>query len=137
MEELKNKIISAFGSDFVIVGGYALYLHGIVDSFSGKDIDIAVNLPSSTFDNQSYYNKHTNGKFGHNVWTKNVDGQWIEAFNRTLPDYDTLTIEGVQIKVESIQSMKDYYNSLDIDNMQGHDNFKNRLRKNKELVNAQ
>jgi|DEB0MinimDraft_10_1074344.scaffolds.fasta_scaffold93227_1 ABC-type antimicrobial peptide transport system permease subunit len=137
MEELKNKIISAFGSDFVIVGGYALYLHGIVDSFSGKDIDIAVNLPSSTFDNQSDYNKHTNGKFGHNVWTKNVDGQWIEAFNRTLPDYDTLTIEGVQIKVESIQSMKDYYNSLDIDNMQGHDNFKNRLRKNKELVNAQ
>lgn len=136
MEELLNKITTTFGSNFVIVGGYALYLHNIVATFTGKDIDIAIDVEEDKYDSISGYNKISD-KFGYRGWTKNVNGLWLEAFNRTLPDYDLLTVDNVLVKVESIQSMKDFYNSLDIDNIQGHDNFKNRLRTNKELVNAQ
>lgn len=137
MDNIISKIQLAFGTDFVVVGSYAMYLQGIKDTFSGKDVDIAIDVNNDKYDNISGYNKNTSNKFGYGVWTKKVEDLWVEAFNRPLPDFDLLNIDNILVKVESIQSMKDFYNSLDIDNIQGHDNFKNRLRSNKELVNAQ
>lgn len=125
------EILNREAVDYVIVGSYARYLQGETDDFSGKDLDIVVDKDE---DEKMFYNwkpqysrfsdkrgwyvpYYDKGKFYH-----------VEVFNEPLPEYDIVNVDGIEVKVKTVEEIKKHYKNLDIDKIGGHDNFKNKLR---------
>ena len=132
IEVLKN--IEQKFSTYVIVGSYALYLQKLIPTFSGKDIDIVVNVPQDYLSNERDVKKHSPTRFTDYGWTFKANDMWVEVFNKELPEYDIIEVEGMKVKVKSIPAIIEFYTLLDYDKIGGHLNFNNKLLSRKHLV---
>lgn len=119
--------------DFVICGSMALYLHNILEDYNPNEIDIIVDLPNNDLDYNRDFSKHTSNKFNSRGWSTKYNGVYIDVYNKPLPEYDVITDDGLTMKVKTIQALKSHYLSLDIDNINGHDRFKQKLLTRIEL----
>ena len=119
--------------DFVICGSMALYLHNILEDYNPNEIDIIVDLPNNDLDYNRDFSKHISNKFNSRGWSTKYNGVWIDVYNKPLPEYDVITDDGLEMKVKTIQALKSHYLSLDIDNINGHDRFKQKLLTRIEL----
>ena len=132
LEVIKN--IEQKFSTYVIVGSYALYLQKLIPTFSRKDIDIVVNVSQDHLDNARDVKKHSPTRFTDYGWTFKTNNMWVEVFNKALPEYDIIEVEGINVKVKSKKAIKEFYTQLDIPSIGGHLNFRNKLQSRKELV---
>lgn len=123
--------------DYVIVGSYARYLQGEVDGYDGKDLDIVVDKDEDAFDHwQSQYSRFSDKKGWYvplYIMNKLRKLHHVEIINDKLPEYDIINVEGIEVKVKTVEEIKNHYRNLDIDKIGGHDNFKNKLRTLQEL----
>lgn len=131
------EILNRDAVDYVIVGSYARYLQGETDEYSDKDLDIVVDKDEDAFNllpNWSSVECRFNDKKGwyapYFVINKLIH---VEVFNEPLPEYDIINVDGVEVKVKTVEEIKNHYRNLDIDKIGGHDNFKNKLRTLQEL----
>lgn len=93
----------------VIVGGAAMFHHGLVDSYN--DIDIVVTNIDGIEGLNKFDSKSTLTKSGKRAYLDNVD-VFIED---ELPDYDVIN----GFKIATIESMEKYYKDV-IDRSDGH-----------------
>jgi hypothetical protein len=49
------------------------------------------------------------------------------VYNKPLPDFDKVVVDGLVMRIKTYQALKMHYLSLDIDSMNGHEKFKNKL----------
>jgi len=127
MREVIKHLKSTIG-EFVICGSLALYLHGLLDDYNHKEIDIIVDLPNdkllSIQDDVVITDKNA---FGMRQAGYRINGVYIDVFNRDLPDYDTVIVDGLVVKIKTYQALKDHYLSLDMSTIGGHDRFKQKI----------
>ena len=57
----------------------------------------------------------------------------VEVFNKPLPEYDIINVDGVEVKVETVEATKQFYKNLNISKVGGHDNFQKKLHTIQEL----
>ena len=126
------EILNRDAVDYVIVGSYARYLQGETDEYSDKDLDIVVDKDEDAFNHLSNWRLQHNRFYDKKGWYAPyyvVDKlHHIEVFNRPLPEYDIINVDGIEVKVKTIEEIKNHYRNLDIDKIGGHDNFQNKLR---------
>ena len=122
------KILKFQIGDFIICGSLALYLHGLLDDYNQKEIDIIVNLPDdkllSIQDDVIITPKNA---FGMKQAGYRINGVYIDVFNRDLPDFNTIVVDGLVVKIKTYQALKDHYLSLDMSTIGGHEMFKQKI----------
>lgn len=121
------KYIKFITGEFVICGSMALYLHNILEDYNSNEIDIIVDLPNRDLDYNKDFTSHTSNRFGSTGWSTKYNGVYIDVFNKPLPEFDEVVVDGLKMNVKTIQALKNHYLSLDIDNIDGHKRFKQKL----------
>lgn len=127
------KYIKFITGDFVICGSMALYLHNIIEDYNSNEIDIIVDLPNRDLDYNKDFTSHTSNKFGSRGWSTKYNDVYIDVFNKRLPEFNEVVVDGLKMKIKTVQALKNHYLSLDIDNINGHDRFKQKLLTRIEL----
>ncbi len=122
MREVIKHLKSTIG-EFVICGSLALYLHGLLDDYNNEEIDIIVDKDIKL----DGYKRHTSNRFNSRGWLGKYNDVYIDVYNKQLPDYDKVVVDGLILRIKTYQALKTHYLSLDIDNMNGHEKFKNKL----------
>ena len=56
-----------------------------------------------------------------------INDVYIDVFNRELPNFDTIVVDGLIVKIKTYQALKDHYLSLDMNTIGGHDRFKQKI----------
>lgn len=122
------KILKFQIGDFIICGSLALYLHGLLDDYNQKEIDIIVDLPDdkllSIQDDVIITPKNA---FGMKQAGYRINDVYIDVFNRELPDFNTIVVDGLVVKIKTYQALKDHYLSLDMSTIGGHEMFKQKI----------
>ena len=122
------KILKFQIGEFIICGSLALYLHNLLDDYNHKEIDIIVDLPDSKLlaiqDDVIITPKNA---FGMKQAGYRINGVYIDVFNRELPNFDTIVVDGLIVKIKTYQALKDHYLSLDMNTIGGHDKFKQKI----------
>ncbi len=121
------KYIKFITGDFVICGSMALYLHNIIEDYNPNEIDIIVDLPNRDLDYNKDFTSHTSNRFGSRGWSAKYGDVYIDVYNKPLPEYDEVVVDGLKMNIKTIQALKEHYLSLDIDNIDGHERFKQKL----------
>ena len=122
MREVIKHLKATIG-EFVICGSLALYLHGLIDDYNHEEIDIIVDSDIKI----DGYTRHTSNRFNAIGWMGKYNNVYIDVYNKELPDYDKVVVDGLIVRIKTYQALKTHYLSLDIDNMNGHERFKNKL----------
>lgn len=122
MREVIKHLKSTIG-EFVICGSLALYLHGLIDDYNHEEIDIIVDTDIKL----NGYNRHTSNRFNARGWLGKYNNVYIDVYNKQLPDYDKVVVDGLILRIKTYQALKTHYLSLDIDKMNGHERFKTKL----------
>lgn len=122
------EILNRQAGDYVIVGSLALYLHGEIENYDGKDIDIIVDRDINAFDHLDDWKPQYSRFNDKRGWVTNIAHLWIEVFNCELPEYEEFEIEGINVKVITLEALKKHYRSLDLNKIGGHQKFQNKLR---------
>ena len=122
------KILKYQIGEFIICGSLALYLHGLLDDYNHEEIDIIVDLPNdkllSIQDDVIITDKNA---FGMRQAGYRINDVYIDVFNRELPNFDTIVVDGLIVKIKTYQALKDHYLSLDMNTIGGHDRFKQKI----------
>ena len=121
------EILNNYVDDYVIVGSLALYLHGEIDEWSGKDIDIIVDKDIDAFDHLEDFKLQQSRFSSKKGWVVNIAHTWVEIFNKPLPEYDEFEIDGITVKVKTLSSIKEFYRNMDLKSIGGHTKFQNKL----------
>ena len=122
------KILKFQIGEFIICGSLALYLHGLLDDYNQEEIDIIVDLPDDKLLSiQDDVIITPVNAFGMKQAGYRINGVYIDVFNRDLPDYDTVIVDGLVVKIKTYQALKDHYLSLDMNTIGGHDKFKEKI----------
>jgi hypothetical protein len=135
------QILNRDAVNYVIVGSYARYLQGEIYEYSGKDIDIIVDEDENAFDHlsnwQSLECRFNDKKGWYAAYYVVIDGKGIkyhvDVFNRPLPEYNLIDVDGIKVKVETIEATKQFYKNLNIKKVGGHGIFQHKLRTIQEL----
>ena len=122
MREVIKHLKATIG-EFVICGSLALYLHGLIDDYNNEEIDIIVDTDIKL----DGYKRHTSNRFNAKGWLGKYNDVYIDVFNKQLPDYNKVVVDGLILRIKTYQALKMHYLSLDIDKMDGHERFKNKL----------
>lgn len=122
------EILNEQAGNYVIVGSLALYLHGEIEDYSGKDIDIIVDRDINAFDHLDNWKPQQNRFNDKQGWIANIAHMWIEVFNKPLPEYEEFEIEGVTVKVKTLPAIKEFYKNINLNKIGGHQNFQNKLQ---------
>lgn len=131
MRETLEKIKEELG-DYVICGSLAFQLHGIEPLRSTKDIDIIVDRTSAP----DGWIKHTSSRFTELGWSKNINGEWIDVYSKSLPEYNVISVDGLYVAVKSVNALISHYLSLDLEEIGGHIRFQNKLAERKTFVQS-
>ena len=122
------KILKYQIGEFIICGSLALYLHGLLDDYNHKEIDIIVDLPNdkllSIQDDVIITEKNA---FVMRQAGYRINNVYIDVFNRELPNFNTIVVDGLIVKIKTYQALKDHYLSLDMNTIGGHDRFKQKI----------
>jgi len=122
------KILKFQIGEFVICGSLALYLHGLLDDYNHKEIDIIVNLPDDKLLSiQDDVIITPINAFGMKQAGYRINNVYIDVFNRELPDFDTIVVDGLIVKIKTLSALKNHYLSLDMNTIGGHDKFKQKI----------
>ena len=122
------KILKYQIGEFVICGSLALYLHGLLDDYNHKEIDIIVDLPDDKLLSiQDDVIITPVNAFGMKQAGYRINGVYIDVFNRELPDFDTIVVDGLIVKIKTLSALKEHYLSLDMNTIGGHDKFKQKI----------
>ena len=122
------KILKYQIGEFVICGSLALYLHGLLDDYNYEEIDIIVNLPDDKLLSiQDDVIITPVNAFGMKQAGYRINGVYIDVFNRELPDFDTIVVDGLIVKIKTLSALKEHYLSLDMNTIGGHDKFKQKI----------
>ena len=122
MREVIKHLKATIG-EFVICGSLALYLHDLIPDYNKEEIDIIVNSDIKL----DGYRRHTSNKFNTQGWLGKYNDVYIDVYNKPLPDYNKVVVDGLVMRIKTYQALKTHYLSLDIDKMNGHERFKNKL----------
>ena len=122
------KILKFQIGEFIICGSLALYLHGLLDDYNHEEIDIIVNLPDEKLlAIQDDVIITPVNAFGMKQAGYRINNVYIDVFNRELPDYDTVIVDGLIVKIKTLSALKNHYLSLDMDTIGGHEKFKQKI----------
>ena len=122
------KILKFQIGEFIICGSLALYLHGLLDDYNHEEIDIIVNLPDEKLlAIQDDVIITPVNAFGMKQAGYRINNVYIDVFNRELPDYDTVIVDGLIVKIKTLFALKNHYLSLDMNTIGGHDKFKQKI----------
>jgi hypothetical protein len=122
------KILKYQIGEFVICGSLALYLHGLLDDYNHEEIDIIVNLPDDKLLSiQDDVIITPVNAFGMKQAGYRINGVYIDVFNRELPNFDTIVVDGLIVKIKTLSALKEHYLSLDMNTIGGHDKFKQKI----------
>ena len=122
------KILKYQIGEFVICGSLALYLHGLLDDYNHEEIDIIVNLPDDKLLSiQDDVIITPVNAFGMKQAGYRINNVYIDVFNRELPDFDTIVVDGLIVKIKTLSALKNHYLSLDMNTIGGHDKFKQKI----------
>ena len=122
------KILKFQIGEFVICGSLALYLHGLLDDYNHKEIDIIVDLPDDKLLSiQDDVIITPVNAFGVKQAGYRINGVYIDVFNQPLPNFDTIVVDGLIVRIITLSALKDYYLSLDMNTIGGHDKFKQKI----------
>ena len=122
------KILKYQIGEFVICGSLALYLHGLLDDYNHEEIDIIVNLPDDKLLSiQDDVIITPINAFGMKQAGYRINNVYIDVFNRELPDFDTIVVDGLIVKIKTLSALKNHYLSLDMNTIGGHDKFKQKI----------
>ena len=122
------KILKFQIGEFVICGSLALYLHGLLDDYNHKEIDIMVDLPDEKLLSiQDDVIITPVNAFGMKQAGYRINNVYIDVFNRELPDFDTIVVDGLIVKIKTLSALKNHYLSLDMNTIGGHDKFKQKI----------
>ena len=121
------KYLDYYCNDYVICGSLALYLHGIIDSFSGKDIDVIVDVPENAYDGLDNWIRRID-RFNGWGWSTSFNNHYIDVFNKKLPEFEIHNVDGLSIPVKSLSALKKHYTTLDVARLGGHLNFRNKMK---------
>lgn len=131
MREVLKKIAGELG-DYVICGSLAFQLQGLEPLRNTKDIDVITKvrwLPNS-------WRPHTSKRFTKLGWSKQINDTWIDVYSKSLPEYDIIEIEGLYVKVKSVNALISHYLSMDLEKVGGHIRFQNKLAERKTFVQS-
>tara|TARA_R110000772_G_scaffold107059_1_gene209253 strand:+ start:70 stop:477 length:408 start_codon:yes stop_codon:yes gene_type:complete len=122
------KILKYQIGEFVICGSLALYLHGLLDDYNHEEIDIIVDLPDKKLlaIQPDVIINPVNAMLMKGAGYR-INGVYIDVFNRPLPEYDTVIVDGLIVKIKTLSALKEHYLSLDMNTIGGHEKFKNKL----------
>jgi len=122
------KILKFQIGEFVIFGSLALYLHGLLDDYNHKEIDIMVDLPDEKLlAIQDDVIITPVNAFGAKQAGYRINNVYIDVFNRELPDFDTIVVDGLIVRIITLSALKQHYLSLDMNTIGGHDKFKQKI----------
>ena len=122
------KILKFQIGEFIICGSLALYLHGLLDDYNHEEIDIIVNLPDDKLLSiQDDVIITPVNAFGMKQAGYRINNVYIDVFNRELPDFDTIVVDGLIVKIKTLSALKEHYLSLDMNTIGGHDKFKQKI----------
>ena len=122
------KILKFQLHEFVICGSLALYLHGLLDDYNHEEIDIIVDMPDEKLlAIQDDVILTPVNAFGMKQAGYRINGVYIDVFNRPLPQYDKVVVDGLIVKIKTLSALKEHYLSLDLDKLGGHDKFKQKI----------
>ena len=126
------KILKEELGDYVICGSLAFQLHNLEPLRSVKDIDIIVDrkeMPKG-------WEEHSSDRFTKLGWSKKVEGVWIDCYSKRLPEYDIINVEGLDVKVKSVNALISHYLSLDLEKVGGHVRFQKKLKERQTFVQS-
>jgi hypothetical protein len=122
------KILKYQIGEFVICGSLALYLHGLLDDYNHKEIDIIVDLPDDKLLSiQDDVIITPVNAFGVKQAGYRINGVYIDVFNQPLPNFDTIVVDGLIVRIITLSALKNHYLSLDMDTIGGHEKFKQKI----------
>jgi hypothetical protein len=122
------KILKFQIGEFVICGSLALYLHGLLDDYNHKEIDIIVDLPDDKLLSiQDDVIITPVNAFGVKQAGYRINGVYIDVFNQPLPNFDTIVVDGLIVRIITLSALKNHYLSLDMDTIGGHEKFKQKI----------
>jgi hypothetical protein len=122
------KILKFQIGEFVICGSLALYLHGLLDDYNHKEIDIIVDLPDDKLLSiQDDVIITPVNAFGVKQAGYRINGVYIDVFNQPLPNFDTIVVDGLIVRIKTLSALKNHYLSLDMNTIGGHDKFKQKI----------
>ena len=122
------KILKFQIGEFVICGSLALYLHGLLDDYNHKEIDIIVDLPDDKLLSiQDDVIITPVNAFGVKQAGYRINGVYIDVFNQPLPNFDTIVVDGLVVRIITLSALKNHYLSLDMDTIGGHEKFKQKI----------
>ena len=122
------KILKYQIGEFVICGSLALYLHGLLDDYNYEEIDIIVNLPDDKLLSiQDDVIITPVNAFGVKQAGYRINGVYIDVFNQPLPNFDTIVVDGLIVRIITLSALKNHYLSLDMDTIGGHEKFKQKI----------
>ena len=117
------KILKSQHGKFVICGSLALYLYGLIDDYNQEEIDIIVDKKIKL----DGYKRHINNRFNSRGWLGKINDVYIDVYNKELPDSNRVVVDGLVVYLKTLSALKMHYLSLDIENMNGHEKFKNKM----------
>mgnify|MGYP006899562349 CR=1 FL=1 len=115
------KILKSQHGKFVICGSLALYLHGLIDDYNDKEIDIIVDQKISPF------NEVPKPIFSCSGSSYKINNVFIDVFNKHLPEHDKVVVDGLIMYIKTLSALKNHYLSLDMNTIGGHDKFKAKM----------
>jgi hypothetical protein len=122
------KILKFQIGEFIICGSLALYLHGLLDDYNQKEIDIIVDLTDDKLLSiQDDVRITPVNAFGVKQAGYRINGVYIDVFNHDLPNFDIIVVDGLIVKITTYQALKNHYLSLDMNTIGGHDKFKQKI----------
>jgi hypothetical protein len=128
MREVIKHLKATIG-EFVICGSLALYLHGLIPDYNNEEIDIIVDSDIKI----DGYTRHINNRFNARGWMGKYNDVYIDVYNKPLPEFDKVVVDGLVMRIKTVNALKTHYLSLDLDKMEGHDRFKQKLMTRIEL----
>ena len=118
--------------DYVICGSLAFQLHNLEPLRTTKDIDIILDKKELPKD----WSKHTSDRFTKLGWSKKIEGIWFDCYSKQLPEYDIIKVEGLDVKVKSVNALISHYLSLDLEKVGGHVRFQKKLKERQTFVQS-
>jgi len=115
--------------EFVICGSLALYLHDLIPDYNKEEIDIIVDKNISI----DGYRRHTSNRFNAQGWLGKYNDVYIDVYNKPLPEFNKVVVDGLIMRIKTVNALKMHYLSLDLDTIGGHDRFKQKLMTRIEL----
>jgi len=128
MREVIKHLKATIG-EFVICGSLALYLHDLIPDYNKEEIDIIVDKNISI----DGYRRHTSNRFNAQGWLGKYNDVYIDVYNKPLPEFNKVVVDGLIMRIKTVNALKMHYLSLDLDTIGGHDRFKQKLMTRIEL----